>query len=555
MSIVLLAQAPVLDFQLQTLSGPSLSTPVDIANAHDGTNRIFVVEKRGTIRIIANGAVSSSFFLNIQARVLDAGERGLLGLTFHPNYPATPYFFVNYVDNADSTVIARFEVNPNDANDALENSEVRILTQHQPSTNHNGGDLDFGPDGFLYIAFGDGGSQYDPDDFGQDSTSFLGKMLRIDVDNGLPYTVPASNPFTTNPAVLDEIWSIGFRNPWRFSFDRSTGDLWIADVGQDEWEEVNCVSAASIGGENYGWRCYEGNAPLNTSGCLPANAYTFPIFAYPHPGNIPMGWELGSGRSVTGGFVYRGSEFPMLQGYYICADYNTEDIWLIQHSKAAAQITVQDGGTMFNALTTFGESEGGELYAADISGDFYRVAVDAPLPLALIRFDAERKTDIVQLEWEVESPLEILSFEVERSDRSLAFASIGTVRAERKQKVYGLDDDRPLDGLSYYRLKTTLADGSVEYSSLISLVHRSQKFDIQVRTGLDGNMIIAAPSEVQHYTLSIFDIRGALIQSLGQIALADDFSVEGSAQYYPGVYVAVLEDATGQRDAFKWIKK
>lgn len=346
-----------------------LNEPVDIANA--GDDRLFVAEKRGVIRIIgANGQLLPTPFLDIDSKVSpSSGERGLLGLTFHPNYAQNGYFYVNYTNNQGNTIVSRFSVS-NNPNAADPNSELPLLTIQQPYSNHNGGDLAFGPDGFLYIPTGDGGSGGDPQNRAQNRKSLLGKMLRIDVNSGNPYAIPNSNPFVNDTTTLPEIWALGLRNPWRFSFDRRTGDLWIADVGQGNWEEINRTPANSGGGHNYGWRCYEGDANFNTNGCNNRNNYVFPIYDYPNDGTT-------TGCSVMGGYVYRGMRYPNLQGRYIYADYCSGRFWALTPNE-------QSGWTNTNLLNTsdfnivsFGEDQSGELYVAGLtSGIIYRVVGD-----------------------------------------------------------------------------------------------------------------------------------------------------------------------------------
>ncbi|MEZ5039216.1 MAG: PQQ-dependent sugar dehydrogenase [Saprospiraceae bacterium] len=337
-----------------------LTKPVDIS--HAGDERLFIVEKNGYIRILqANGALETTPFLDIDDRVRgNESERGLLGLAFHPDYANNGYFFVNYTNNDGDTRISRFKVSANNPNQADPNSEKILLSVDQPFENHNGGELAFGPDGYLYIALGDGGSGGDPNNAGQTRTNLLGKMLRIDVNNGNPYAIPADNPFANDDFTLDEVWALGLRNPWRFSFDRLTGDLWIGDVGQGNWEEINFQLANSSGGENYGWRCYEGNAPFNTSGCPGANNLVFPIHDYSSNFTI--------GCSVTGGFVYRGSAFPDLYGHYVYTDYCSGRIWSIVPDGEGGWTNTEwlDGSN--SQYSSFGEDQNGELYLAAIGG-------------------------------------------------------------------------------------------------------------------------------------------------------------------------------------------
>ncbi len=336
---------------------------VDIAHAGDG--RLFVVEKPGVIRIIdSSRQVVASPFLDIRARVGDNGsERGLLGLVFHPDYAENGYFYVNYTNVAGDTRISRFSVNASNPDAAEAGSEVILLAVDQPFANHNAGDLAFGPDGYLYIGLGDGGAAGDPVNAGQTRQTFLGKMLRIDVDQGEPYAIPDDNPFAMTDETLDEIWALGLRNPWRFSFDRLTGDLWIADVGQEAWEEINLQPADSPGGENYGWRCYEGDFPYNTADCAAASSFTYPVFSYSH--NV--------GCSITGGFVYRGTDFPDLEGIYFYGDYCTGDIFGLQANSGGGWQSQKLADFQDFDLVTFGEDYRGELYAGGLSGRILQI--------------------------------------------------------------------------------------------------------------------------------------------------------------------------------------
>ncbi len=334
---------------------------------HAGDERLFVVEQAGRIHILwPDGTVAGEPFLDITDRVLDnANERGLLGLAFHPDFADNGWLFVNYTGSGGKTVISRFSLSA-DPNQADPDSEWVLLEIAQPYANHNGGCLRFGPDGYLYIGMGDGGAGGDPLDSGQDPHSLLGKMLRIaPADTG--YGVPADNPFAGLSDTLPEIWALGLRNPWRFSFDRLTGDLWIADVGQNEWEEINFQPASEGGGRNYGWRCYEGLAPYNPSGCSASGAYTFPIHVYENAQAV--------GRSVTGGYVYRGANLPALYGAYIFGDYVSGRIWSLRYEPATGSKVVEELGQLAaHELSAFGEDLEGELYVCGLSsGRIYRL--------------------------------------------------------------------------------------------------------------------------------------------------------------------------------------
>jgi glucose/arabinose dehydrogenase len=375
--------APASPAQWPAISVVVLATgfnqPTAIANG--GDYRLFVAERTGLIRIVErDGSVRPLPFLDITNLVFSVGhgEQGLLGLAFHPDYPQTPYFYLNYTavaaqsDLATSngaTVVARFTVS-DDPHRADPASKLELLTIPQPAGNHNGGDLQFGPDGYLYVATGDGGSGGDPWDNAQNRQSLLGKILRLDVNSGAPYAIPSDNPFVGDAGTLDEIWALGLRNPWRLSFDRQQGDLFIADVGQNAREEVNFQPATSAGGENYGWRCYEGNAAYNLSGCGPTNAYVFPMYDYPHTNNDN---PADAGQSITGGFVYRGSQFPALTGHYIFADFVRSHVWLARPGESGW--VVQPLGTVsgLNNPSTFGEGCDGELYVAGYGGTLFQV--------------------------------------------------------------------------------------------------------------------------------------------------------------------------------------
>ncbi len=343
-------------YSLARVAG-GLQEPVFLTHAGDGSGRLFVVEQPGTIRILEAGAAAdggAAPFLDITERVRDtSNEQGLLGLAFHPDYAANGYFFVNYTDNNGDTVVARYTVS-SDPDRADPDSERVVLQIAQPYPNHNGGALAFGPDGFLYIGMGDGGAGGDPQNNAQNPLSLLGKLLRIDVNTGAddaPYALPADNPFITRAEVRPEIWALGLRNPWRFSFDQLTGDLYIGDVGQNAIEEVDFQPAGSPGGENYGWRFYEGSRPYQDAGSAPAGVVP-PIAEYTH---------AEGGCSVTGGYVYRGAALPALHGVYLFADYCTGRIWALARDAGGAWQRQPFSQAAFQ-VSAFGQDAAGELY-------------------------------------------------------------------------------------------------------------------------------------------------------------------------------------------------
>lgn len=318
---------------------------------------LYVVSQNGRIFVYDSLGTRLDTFLDITDRVLLSGEQGLLGLSFHPNYNSNGYFYVNYTKKTDgATRISRFKVSSN-PNRALSDSEVVILTYAQPFTNHNGGDIHFGPDGFLYISSGDGGSGGDPNNNGQNKNTYLGKLLRINVNSGSPYAIPPTNPFVGQPSVKEEIWSNGLRNPWRFSFDRLNGNMWIADVGQNAKEELNFQKASNPGGGNYGWRCYEADQGYNTSGCGPASSYIAPIYAYGHNSN--------GGFAIIGGYVYRGAKYPEMFGYYVFTDYTTGNFWITKNTGDTAFSTTRTQ-KIVSGISAFGEDRNGELFLTNV---------------------------------------------------------------------------------------------------------------------------------------------------------------------------------------------
>ncbi len=345
-----------------TLVANGLNDPIGIANAADGSGRLFVLEKAGAVRIVKNGQLQPTPFLDIRSQVRSSGsEQGLLGLVFDPDYQNNGYFYVDYTDLRGNTVIARFSAagNPDQADAS---SEKTILTFAQPFSNHNGGQLAFGPDGYLYIGAGDGGSEGDPRNNGQSLTTFLGKILRIDVHQSSPYTIPASNPFASGGGMA-EIWAYGLRNPWRFSFDQASGDLFIGDVGQDNWEEVDVVSSGYQGPAlNFGWSCREGLHAYK--GCSPTPGVTFtdPVWEYDHS----------QGCAIIGGIVYRGKDLPALDGVYLTGDYCSGNVWGVSNLSGQGwngQLLYQTG----LAITSFGVDESGEVFLTDQHGGLYQL--------------------------------------------------------------------------------------------------------------------------------------------------------------------------------------
>jgi glucose/arabinose dehydrogenase len=359
------------------LVASGLDWPVYVT-ALDGDGRLFILEQRGTIQLLKNGSIQAEPFLDITALVKDPSaysEQGLLGLAFDPDFDTNRYFYVHYTNNDGNTMIARYMVDALNPDKADPGSATTVLVYTQPYSNHNGGTIQFGADGYLWFGFGDGGGAGDPDGNGQDPQTLLAKLIRIDV-HPLPYTIPPSNPFVGTPNVLDEIWAFGLRNPYRWSFDRTTNDLWIADVGQSSWEEIDFHAAGSGGGQNYGWSRMEGLHCFSPPSNCGADTLDLPIYEYGHTsGNC----------SITGGYVYRGTEVPELAGYYLFGDYCSSRIWaLLRDGGEIANFRDLTGqlnpGGQIQALSAIGEGGSGELYLVDRDGngqgEVYKIVVD-----------------------------------------------------------------------------------------------------------------------------------------------------------------------------------
>lgn len=347
-----------------------LVSPTQITNAHDGTKRLFVVEQRGTIRVIKDGVLQPGYFLDIRSKVEDGGERGLLGLAFHPQFASNHYLYVFYTRNGGDVVVSRFKTNAA-RTDAIESTAHRLLLiEHSAQSNHNGGALAFSPiNHYLYVGVGDGGGAGDPGNDAQEkSSTLLGKILRINV-NGTGsgpfdhYSIPRSNPFYGSTPGRGEIWAYGLRNPWRISFDRVTGKLFIADVGQGRYEEIDREKAGLAGGRNYGWNAMEGMHCYTSSKC-PLAGDTLPNAEYSHDGG---------NCAVTGGYVYRGPSQTALRGLYVFADWCSGRIWTIPHDGPTVNQPETLRADTSVSITSFGESESGELYAVTSAGRVYRV--------------------------------------------------------------------------------------------------------------------------------------------------------------------------------------
>lgn len=362
------ATQPNASLALQALPG-SFDQPLLVVHLPEHPEALFVVEKTGRIRVIIDDQTTPQPLLDLRDHVSHGFEQGLLGLAFHPRFAENGWFFVNYTDQAGNTQIVRYKVF-SDSLVADPSSRHVVLSIPQPAANHNGGMIAFGPDGYLYIGTGDGGGAGDPRRNAQNRQSLLGKMLRLDVDRGDPYAIPGTNPFVGQADTRPEIWALGLRNPWRFSFDRLTGDLYIADVGQNAWEEVNLQKRISEGGENYGWNIMEGTHCYPQGSSCTSEGLILPVIEYSH--------SVANGCSITGGYVYRGTQIPSHVGDYFFADYCSGQIWIARpegHGGLWLTTPVLQGGMQ---VSSFGEDARGELYITDLRGGrIYRIVPDA----------------------------------------------------------------------------------------------------------------------------------------------------------------------------------
>jgi glucose/arabinose dehydrogenase len=338
-----------------------LSSPVGIVDPGDGSGRLFIVEKTGTIRVVIDGKVRATPFLDISDQVSGSSEQGLLGLAFAPDFAESGRFYIDYTDVDGNSVIARYTLSNSAHNQADPATAETILTQEQPYPNHNGGQIVFGPDGYLYIGFGDGGSQGDPNGNGQSLQTWLGKILRIDVAGDGEYAIPEDNPYADGADGLPEIFIYGLRNPWRFSFDAETGDLYIGDVGQGQWEEIDMLPAGEQAGANLGWSVLEGSHCYQEEDC-DSSGTVLPIDEYSHD----------SGCSVTGGYVVHSDALPDLNGVYLFGDYCTGLLWAIARD-ANGDWQPSDAIETGLSISSFGAGPNGELYVVDLNGSIYQL--------------------------------------------------------------------------------------------------------------------------------------------------------------------------------------
>jgi glucose/arabinose dehydrogenase len=498
---------PIISFH--SVAG-GLSSPIDVVNAGDNTNRIFIAQQAGTIAVYDQSFTSLGNFLTVTG-LSSGGERGLLSLAFHPDYKNNGFFFVYYTNTNGDVEIARYHTPSGTPNQADAASKKVLLTiPHPGQSNHNGGKLNFGVDGYLYFATGDGGGGGDVPNNAQTGTVLLGKMIRINVstDDIAPYySIPSDNPFISNAAFRPEIWSFGLRNPFRWSFDRLTHDMWIADVGQDAWEELNFRPAGQSGGLNYGWHCIEGTHPYN-GGCPldPANGtYAPPLFDYPH--NNATG-----GFAIIGGFVYRGTLNPIMTGYYIFADEVSSNVWLLPPGGGAAD-TIEFRGLQAN-ISSFGEAENGELYATSLNGQLYNIIAtnNASLPVKLLNFTGTAETGYNELSWQTADEVQLQQYEIEYSSDAVHFQQAGIVAAANSSAYYYKHVVTSAQKL-YYRLKMVDIDGKFVYSKVIVIDANNSGSKNFVTPSVVSNGMLTVNIENAFSHLQIINMDGKVIHN------------------------------------------
>lgn len=486
-----------------------LSAPVEVVNAGDGTFRLFVVQQNGIIRVYdaANGGLQAAPFLDVSSLITYVGdERGLLSLAFHPAYETNGYFYVYYNNTSGAVTVARYHASGK-SNTAESGSGIVMLTVAKPFPNHNGGHLQFAKDSTLYFATGDGGGANDPNNNAQNTLSRLGKMLRLKVytDAAAPYfEAPDNNPFVGNAAYDSLIWAYGLRNPYRWSFDRLTGDVWIGDVGQGAKEEIDYRPASSTGGENYGWRCYEGSihTPAVPFFCDP-QPNVAPVYDYDNPGN--------SSSSVIGGYVYRGTQYPALYGYYFAADFYLGNLYLLKPDGAGGFITAVKTGLQ-NYIAGFGEGEDGSLYAvSQATNTLYKIVDPTVLPVTLGGFGGKRVAGGNELRWTTLAEHNLSRFVVEQSSDGRIYTDVGKITASGNGSgaSYSFVHNGSLPTASFYRLRMVNEDGSFAYSPVVKI--NPDKNDVQLYPTAVRNGRLVLQSDKPLTKFQLLNSNGSLV--------------------------------------------
>jgi glucose/arabinose dehydrogenase len=523
-----------------------LNTPIELVNAGDGTNRMFIVHQGGSIVVYSSSYVFIDTFLKV-SNVLFSGEQGLLSMAFPPDYddPDTGgFFYVYYVNTAGNLEIARYHVSA-DPNVADASTKTIVLTiSHPTNANHNGGTIRFGPDGYLYLATGDGGGGGDVPNNAQNGLVLLGKMLRIAVDTSSVapfYTIPASNPYVNATDTLHEIYSFGLRNPFRWAFDSGTMDIWIADVGQGAWEEINHSYYGQTAGLNYGWHCYEGNATFNTADCNMSSTFSFPVYTYANTGIA----------AITGGPVYRGTTVPAnapLTGYHLAADFYSGNIYKTRPNGASWLTYVQ--GAVRSGISDFGVAENGEIFAVSLTaGNVSSITVTAVLPVELSTFAGDLRNGSVKLNWRTSSEQNLGQFEIEYSIDGNNFNRAGIVIANNTAAGadYSFDHSPPKARRIFYRLKMIDRDNHTKYSGTI-MIRLGEVNASFVQPSVVSTGIIHVLLDDEYNTVELIGSNGALVikQNISGRTGAIDIPVPA---VIPGTYIVQL------RNGFETLKQ
>jgi glucose/arabinose dehydrogenase len=506
------SQPPTISYQ-SVITG--LSAPIDIVNADDGSNRLFIVQQAGIIKLW-DGTTTSNF-IDLSSIISTGGERGLLSMAFHPDFNGTSnrYFFVYYTNSSGDLEVSRYQTTAGNSNTGDPTTQTVIITiPHPTNTNHNGGKLNFGTDGYLYFATGDGGGANDVPNNAQNGNVLLGKMIRIDVNTLTAqtfgqYTIPPDNPYVSDGAVLDEIWALGLRNPFRWSFDRANGNMWIGDVGQAAKEEVNYRAAGSTGHVNYGWRCYEGS--ISTPGvadCTPVDN-VFPVFDYDNPnGGSPPS------SAVTGGYVYRGNEFANFRGYYVATDFYSGTLYFLwPNGSGGFNSSSQTTGTQ-NFIAAFGEAESGALYAvSQATNTVYKLVATggAALPVHLKNFTVQHLANYNELKWTTAFEQNTSKFHVEYSTDANRFTRAAQVTALRNANGSNYSFQHSiLSPIVFYRLAIEEDDGRINYSSILRVSSNDRgalKIYPTIITDRVLNLTLPVPAE----KLQLINSNGAIV--------------------------------------------
>ncbi len=515
-----------------------LEQPLQVINAGDGTNRLFIVQQKGTIKVLDRTDdetfVDQGVFFDIGS-IPNTGEQGLLSMAFDPNYSANKRFYVFYTNPDGNLEISRYETGDDPYRADITTKHILLTIPHPTYSNHNGGEMHFGPGGFLYASTGDGGSGGDPSNNAQNTGSYLGKLLRLDVNKA--DLIPADNPF---PNSL--VYAYGLRNPFRWSFDRLNNDVWIGDVGQGAYEEINSIAFSDLKGANFGWRCYEGNATYLTQGCGSEDDYVFPVKAYEITNTT---------KSVIGGVVYRGSAFPALYGYYFGADYFNDKIHIILKTGDSFVFNDESEATA-TGIADFGEAENGEIYAVNrLTNTLYRIIPDPALPVRFVGLSTSvSESHHALIKWEVIQSPDLQGYEVQRSTNGIDFAVVGTVDKKEAPEGeivhYSFEDTQSrLSERSYYRIRALNIDGTFLYSAITAFsapvtgIHQKSPAKNYILPNIieQGkiNISLAEPFD----RLELISLSGQTIQKFGLESRNGEITLD-AGNIPSGIYIARL---------------